>query len=143
MAMNKIETDSNWGIEAGKINQNFSSINTDLTKVKMQAKASFGPYKSSLNLPSGAVENATAWVSATLTPPFQVWQVQGGEWVNTGFTYTQELGTGDLATKEELAEQDAKLTELSSDTMFVSPLSSVISFIQIDGGIKININPKI
>ena len=113
MAMNKIETDSNWGIEAGKINQNFSSINTDLTKVKMQAKASFGPYKSSLNLPSGAVENATAWVSATLTPPFQVWQVQGGEWVNTGFTYTQELGTGDLATKEELAEQDAKLTELS------------------------------
>lgn len=114
MAMNKIETDSNWGIEAGKINQNFSCINTDLTKVKMQAKASFGPYKSSSNLPSGAVENATAWVSATLTPPFQVWQVQGGEWVNTGFTYTQELGTGDLATKDELAEQDAKLAELSS-----------------------------
>lgn len=114
MAMNKIETDSNWGAEAGKINQNFQSISTDLTKVKMQAKASFGPYKSSSNLPSGAVENATAWVSATLTPPFQVWQVQGGEWVNTGFTYTQELGTGDLATKEELAEQDAKLTELSS-----------------------------
>ena len=120
MAMNKIETDSNWGIEAGKINQNFSSINTDLTKVKMQAKASFGPYKSSSNLPSGAVENTTAWVSATLTPPFQVWQVQGGEWVNTGFTYTQELGTGDLATKEELAEQDAKLAELSSDISNIS-----------------------
>lgn len=114
MAMNKIETDSNWGIEAGKINQNFSSINTDLTKVKMQAKASFGPYKSSSNLPSGASENATAWVSATLTPPFQVWQVQSGKWVNTGFTYTQELGTGDLATKDDLAAQDEKLTELSS-----------------------------
>lgn len=118
MAMNKIETDSNWGAEAGKINQNFQSISTDLTKVKMQAKASFGPYKSSSNLPSGASENATAWVSATLTPPFQVWQVQSGKWVNTGFTYTQKLGTGDLATKEELAEQDAKLTELSSHSEF-------------------------
>lgn len=113
--ISKIESESNWGAEAAKLNQNFTNINTEITKVKMQAKASFGPYKSSSNLPSSASENATAWVSATLTPPFEVWQVQNGKWVNTGFTYTQELGTGDLATKDDLADQDAKLAELSSD----------------------------
>lgn len=112
--LSKIETSSNWGSEATKINQNFTNVSLELTKLGMLGKASFGPYKSSLNLPSGASENATAWVSATLTPPFQVWQVQSGKWVNTGFTYTQDIGTGDLATKDDLSEQDAKLAELSS-----------------------------
>lgn len=112
--LNIIEKESSWGTEATKINQNFTNVSLELTKLGMLGKASFGPYKSSSNLPSGASENATAWVSATLTPPFQVWQVQSGKWVNTGFTYTQDIGTGDLATKDDLSEQDAKLAELSS-----------------------------
>ena len=112
--LSTIQKESTWGAEATKINQNFTNVSLELTKLGMQSKASFGPYKSSSNLPSGASENATAWVSATLTPPFQVWQVQSGKWVNTGFTYTQDIGTGDLATKEDLAAQDEKLAELSS-----------------------------
>lgn len=114
VTLSTIQKESTWGAEATKINQNFTNVSLELTKLGMQSKASFGPYKSSSNLPSGASENATAWVSATLTPPFQVWQVQSGKWVNTGFTYTQDIGTGDLATKEDLAAQDEKLAELSS-----------------------------
>lgn len=115
VTLSTIQKESTWGAEATKINQNFTNVSLELTKLGMQSKASFGPYKSSSNLPSGASENATAWVSATLTPPFQVWQVQSGKWVNTGFTYTQDIGTGDLATKEDLAAQDEKLAELSSE----------------------------
>ena len=149
--ISKIQTDSNWGTEANKINQNFTNLNTDIVKLQNTAGIKI-PLFSSVSAATASItspyEGQLILVGSTLPAPVYRWN--GSSWANTGVTggssstaltdyYTksevntlqnEKLSVSSLASgrgestttamtqaavTQELAAQDEKLTELSSN----------------------------
>ena len=85
--LSQIKTDSNWGDEASKINQNFNQVNTELTTLKNTTSVR-QPLFSSV---SEAKENITSpyvgqlvLIGSTIPAPIYRWN--GSSWANTGQT---------------------------------------------------------
>lgn len=115
-----IQKESNWGTEATKINQNFTNVNTELTRLNNTYGLKI-PLFSSTSAASTAIpspyEGQLILVGSSL--PASVYRWNGSSWVNTGTTGgSASAPLTDYYTKEEVdasqAEQDEKLTELSS-----------------------------
>ena len=116
-----IKKESNWGAEATKINQNFTNVNTELTKLNNTYGLKI-PLFSSTSAASTAIpspyEGQLILVGSTLPAPVYRWN--GSSWDNTGTTGgSASAPLTDYYTKEEVdasqEAQDEKLTELSSD----------------------------
>ena len=115
-----IQKESTWGTEATKINQNFTNVNTELTKLNNTYGLKI-PLFSSTSAASASIpspyEGQLILVGSTLPAPVYRWN--GSSWANTGTTGgSASAPLTDYYTKEEVdasqTEQDEKLTELSS-----------------------------
>lgn len=120
--LSQIKTDSNWGSEAPKINQNFQNLNTDLEKVKSSTTKFKGYFTSESSLKStfpSPKSGDTAWVGEPY--PGKVYDVQSGQWHNTNTAPdTGSVDLNDYVNKTEFEEnkqqQDEKFTELGNKT---------------------------
>lgn len=122
-----IQKESTWGTEATKINQNFTNVNTELTKLNNTYGLKI-PLFSSTSAASTAIpspyEGQLILVGSSL--PASVYRWNGSSWANTGTTGgSASAPLTDYYTKEEVdasqAEQDEKLAELSfKKTWFIS-----------------------
>lgn len=119
-SLSQIKTDSNWGIEAPKLNQNFQNISTDILKLKNSTIRFKGYHTSEEGLKSkypAPQSGDYAWVG---TPyPGKVYDVVNGQWHNTNQDPPAEsVDLVNYYTKEEINSitkgQDAKLSELES-----------------------------
>lgn len=115
-----IQKESNWGTEATKINQNFTNINTELTKLNNTYGLKIPLFSStsaaSTAIPS-AYEGQLILVGSELPAPVYRWN--GSSWEDTGITGgSASTSLTDYYTKEEVNNlQDEKLsiTDLSSE----------------------------
>lgn len=107
-SLSEIKTDSNWGIEAPRINQNFQNIDVELEKLKNTTDIRIR-WATSLSELQTMVPNPYkgqfAYVGATLPAPIYKWN--GSSWVNTG--QTGGGGSIDSSTTYSKAEIDKKL----------------------------------
>lgn len=117
-SLSQIKTDSNWGLEAPKLNQNFQNISTDILKLKNSTIRFKGYHTSEEGLKSkypAPQSGDYAWVG---TPyPGKVYDVVNGQWHNTNQDPPAEsVDLANYYTKEEINSitegQDAKLLEL-------------------------------
>lgn len=117
-SLSQIKTDSNWGLEAPKLNQNFQNISTDILKLKNSTTRFKGYHTSEEGLKSKysvPQSGDYAWVG---TPyPGKVYDVVNGQWHNTDQDPPAEsVDLVNYYTKEEINSitegQDAKLLEL-------------------------------
>lgn len=85
--MNTIATDSNWGTEATKINQNFTNLNMELVKlgntygIKVPLCNSVDEAKTLIKNP---YDGQFVLIGTSL--PASVYKWNGTEWQNTGIT---------------------------------------------------------
>ena len=117
--ISQINTDSNWGTEAPKMNQNFQNISTDILKLKNSTTRFKGYHTSEEGLKSkypAPQSGDYAWVG---TPyPGKVYDVANGQWHNTNQDPPAEsVDLVNYYTKEEINSitegQDAKLSKLA------------------------------
>lgn len=115
--LSNIKTDSNWGIEAPKINQNFASVNVELEKLKSGTVLNKGYYKSLELLqdaypPEKSKVGMIAYVG--INSPYIIYEYKAGSgWTSTGKTYIPEVNLGDYYTKEE-----ADATQIENNERF-------------------------
>lgn len=116
--LSQIKTDSNWGLEAPKLNQNFQNISTDILKLKNSTIRFKGYHTSEEGLKSkypAPQSGDYAWVG---TPyPGKVYDVVNGQWHNTNQDPPAEsVDLVNYYTKEEINSitegQDVKLSKL-------------------------------
>lgn len=103
--LSQIKTDSNWGLEAPRINQNFANLNTEIDKVKSGTISNKG-YFGSLALlqdaypPEKSKVGMIAYVGTKA--PYTIYEYKSTGWTSTGETYTPEVDLGDYYTKQEV-----------------------------------------
>ena len=132
MGLNNINSKSTWGQAASDINTNFTTIDSDLKKVKNATTRNKGYFSTSSELISAfptASKGDIAYVGSSY--PYDIWKWNGSSWANSGSTGGEEsvnlgnyhtagyvdeklseLGSTVSANKEEA---DAKLSELGSE----------------------------
>lgn len=107
-SLSEIKTDSNWGTEAPRINQNFQNIDVELEKLKNTTDIRIR-WATSLSELQAMVPNPYkgqfAYVGSTLPAPIYKWN--GSSWANTG--QTGGGGSIDSSTTYSKAEIDKKL----------------------------------
>lgn len=120
MGLNNINSKSTWGQAASDINTNFTTIDSDLKKVKNATTRNKG-YFSSIDELKAAFSTANvgdiAYVGSAY--PYAIWKWNGSAWANSGSTGGEEsVNLGDYYTKvetdEKFTETDEKLSELGS-----------------------------
>ena len=120
-SLSQIKTDSNWGLEAPKLNQNFQNISTDILKLKNSTTRFKGYHTSEEGLKSkypAPQSGDYAWVG---TPyPGKVYDVVNGQWNNTDQDPPDEsVDLVDYYTKEEINSviegQDEKIAEVKRE----------------------------
>ena len=117
--ISKIQTDSNWGTEANKINQNFTNLNTDIVKLQNTAGIKI-PLFSSVSAATASItspyEGQLILVGSTLPAPVYRWN--GSSWANTGVTGgSSSIALTDYYTKSEV-------NTLQNEKLSVSSLAS-------------------
>ena len=121
MGLNNINSKSTWGQAASDINTNFTTIDSDLKKVKNATTRNKG-YFSSIDELKAAFSTANvgdiAYVGSAY--PYAIWKWNGSSWANSGSTGGEEsVNLGDYYTKvetdEKFTETDAKLSELGQE----------------------------
>lgn len=109
--LSQIKTDSDWGLEASKINQNFNQVNTELTTLKNTTSVRQPLFSSTTeatkNIPSPYVGQLIL-VGSTIPAPIYRWN--GSSWVNTGQTGgSAEVSLTNYYTKTDIDNQRAEL----------------------------------
>lgn len=120
MGLNNINSKSTWGQAASDINTNFTTIDSDLKKVKNATTRNKGYFSTSSELISAfptASKGDIAYVGSSY--PYDIWKWNGGSWAKSGSTGGEEsVNLGNYYTKvetdEKFTEADAKLSELGS-----------------------------
>lgn len=102
--LSQIKTDSDWGLEASKINQNFNQVNTELTTLKNTTSVR-QPLFSSTTEASKYITSPYVGqlilVGSTIPAPVYRWD--GSSWVDTGLTGgSAEVPLSNYYTKEEI-----------------------------------------
>lgn len=102
--LSQIKTDSDWGLEASKINQNFNQVNTELTTLKNTTSVR-QPLFSSTTEASKYITSPYVGqlilVGSTIPAPVYRWD--GSSWVDTGLTGgSAEVPLNNYYTKEEI-----------------------------------------
>ena len=121
MGLNNINSKSTWGQAASDINTNFTTIDSDLKKVKNATTRNKGYFSTSSELISAfptASKGDIAYVGSSY--PYDIWKWNGGSWAKSGSTGGEEsVNLGNYYTKvetdEKFTEADAKLSELGSE----------------------------
>ena len=121
MGLNNINSKSTWGQAASDINTNFTTIDSDLKKVKNATTRNKGYFSTSSELISAfptASKGDIAYVGSSY--PYDIWKWNGGSWAKSGSTGGEEsVNLGNYYTKvetdEKFTEADAKLSELSEE----------------------------
>lgn len=117
-SLSQIKTDSNWGLEAPKLNQNFQNISTDILKLKNSTIRFKGYHTSEEGLKSkypAPQSGDYAWVG---TPyPGKVYDVVEGQWNNTNEAPPAEsVDLANYYTSEEVdaikSEQDGRISTI-------------------------------
>lgn len=103
--ISQIKTESNWGDEAPRINQNFQNINVELLKVKSDTTNNKGYFSTEEDLKKAYPSEKSkvgmiAYVGAT--PPYAIYEYKETGWTNTEQTYTPEVNLGDYYNKSEV-----------------------------------------
>ena len=124
--ISQVKTDSDWGAEASRINQNFQNINVDLEKVK-NSTTKFKGYFSTEELLFEKYPNPSigeyAWVG---TPyPGTVYDIVDGAWHNT--TTVPDEESVDLADYYNKSEVDSKTEELKLEIQVLENKVSSLS----------------
>jgi hypothetical protein len=136
MGLNNINSKSTWGQAASDINTNFTTIDSDLKKVKNATTRNKG-YFSSINELKAAFSTANvgdiAYVGSAY--PYAIWKWNGSEWANSGSTGGEEsVNLGNYYTKSEtdgkFTETDAKLSELGSEIRALESYFNYQNFLQ-------------
>lgn len=104
MGLNNINSKSTWGQAASDINTNFTTISSDLSKVKNATTRNKGYFSDSESL-KAAVPSATngdvAYVGDNY--PFQIWKWGTNGWYNSNYTGGEEsVNLGNYFTKSEI-----------------------------------------
>lgn len=107
--LSEIKTDSNWGVEVPKINQNFQNIGVEIEKLKNTTDVKIR-WATSLSELQSMVPNPFkgqyAYVGATL--PAAIYKYNGSSWVNTGQTGgSATVDTNSTYSKSEIDSQQA------------------------------------
>lgn len=121
MGLNNINSKSTWGQAASDINTNFTTIDSDLKKVKNATTRNKGYFSTSSELISAfptASKGDIAYVGSSY--PYDIWKWNDGSWAKSGSTGGEEsVNLGNYYTKvetdEKFTEADAKLSELESE----------------------------
>lgn len=104
--LSQIKTDSNWGEEAPRINQNFQHINVELQKLKSGTINNKGYFSTEELLkqiypPEKCKVGMIAYVGDV--SPYFIYEYQElTGWTNTGEVYTPEVELGDYYKKDEV-----------------------------------------
>ena len=114
MGLNNINSKSTWGQAASDINTNFTTIDSDLKKVKNATTRNKGYFSTSSELISAfptASKGDIAYVGSSY--PYDIWKWNGSSWANSGSTGGEEsVNLGNYHTAEYV---DEKLSELSEE----------------------------
>lgn len=129
--LSQIKTDSDWGLEASKINQNFNQVNTELTTLKNTTSVRQPLFSStteaSKNITSPYVGQLVL-IGSTIPAPIYRWN--GSSWANTGQTGgSAEVPLTNYYTKDEINQQkedtylkfselDKKFNELNISALY-------------------------
>ena len=121
MGLNNINSKSTWGQAASDINTNFTTIDSDLKKVKNATTRNKGYFSTSSELKSAfptASKGDIAYVGSSY--PYDIWKWNGSSWTESGSTGGEEsVNLGDYYTKSDIngkfTNQDEKLSELASE----------------------------
>lgn len=102
--LSQIKTDSDWGLEASKINQNFNQVNTELTTLKNTTSVR-QPLFSSTTEASKYITSPyvgqLVLIGSTIPAPIYRWN--GSSWGDTGLTGgSAEVPLSDYYTKEQI-----------------------------------------
>lgn len=119
MSLNSIQSNSTWGKAASDINTNFTTLSTDIEKVKNATTRNKGYFESDtslkLNHPTATVGDI-AYVGTSY--PYQIWKWNGSSWVNSGATGGSEsVNLNDYAKKEELAELEGNNNSIQKNNI--------------------------
>ena len=131
MGLNNINSKSTWGQAASDINTNFTTIDSDLKKVKNATTRNKGYFSTSSELISAfptASKGDIAYVGSSY--PYDIWKWNGGSWAKSGSTGGEEsVNLGNYYTKvetdEKFTEADAKLSELGSEVQTISHTETI------------------
>lgn len=109
--LSQIKTDSDWGLEASKINQNFNQVNTELTTLKNTTSVR-QPLFSSTTEASKYITSPyvgqLVLIGSTIPAPIYRWN--GSSWVDTGQTGgSAEVSLTNYYTKTDIDNQRAEL----------------------------------
>lgn len=130
--LSQIKTDSDWGSEASRINQNFQNLNVDLEKVKNSTTKFKGYFSSESVLyekhPAPSV-GEYAWVG--IPYPGIIYDVSDSNWHNTG-TVPDDASV-DLADYYNKSEIDFKAGELKEEIQNVRNNFIALSQEEYDG----------
>lgn len=130
MGLNNINSKSTWGQAASDINTNFTTIDSDLKKVKNATTRNKGYFSTSSELISAfptASKGDIAYVGSSY--PYDIWKWNGSSWANSGSTGGEEsVNLGNYHTAEYV---DEKLSELSEE---VSILGTTFELGDVNGG---------
>lgn len=119
--LQQIKTDSNWGAEAPRINENFNAVNSELLKLGATSGIAV-PLFASVSEAKKYITNPYVGklilIGSTLPAPVYRWN--GSSWVNTGTTGgNASAPLTDYYTKQEInaqqAENDSKFSELENN----------------------------
>ena len=91
MGLNNINSKSTWGQAASDINTNFTTIDSDLKKVKNATTRNKGYFSTSSELISAfptASKGDIAYVGSSY--PYDIWKWNGGSWAKSGSTGGEE-----------------------------------------------------
>ena len=129
--LSQVKTDSNWGEEAPRINENFNAVNAELTQLKSTTSVNI-PLFASVSEAQKAITNPYVgkliFIGSTLPAPVYKWN--GTAWENTGIKggnasaplenyYTKtEIDQQNAETEERFEEQDKKFNELNISNLY-------------------------
>lgn len=109
--LSQIKTDSNWGTEAPRINENFNAVNAELAVLRSTTSVNI-PLFSSLSEAQQSIPNPYIGklILVGTTLPAAVYKWDGTKWYDTGITGGEtNVSLEDYYTK---AENDTKFSEL-------------------------------
>lgn len=87
MGLNNINSKSTWGQAASDINTNFTTISSDLNKVKNATTKNKGFFTSLSDLQSYVKQAAVGdWAYVGTSYPLTIYKYNGSSWVNSGVT---------------------------------------------------------
>lgn len=134
MGLNNINSKSTWGQAASDINTNFTTIDSDLKKVKNATTRNKG-YFSSIDELKAAFSTANvgdiAYVGSAY--PYQTWAWDGSAWKKKNDAGGEEsVNLGDYYTKvetdEKFTETDEKLSELGQEAIVLKSYFNAVSY---------------